>query len=142
MILIIFWNKILSFPMKGAFLNIKIIDYHHRKHGKHEILKSISAICTLSLLFEDFTQAFLAPILRSEHNAKPQDIAHLVFWQMDTWVTCTYLHCKPITPVLTARFCSSPLQLSFRSSFLTWQSLSAFSFSSLDGQRKCVQKLC
>ena len=65
--------------MKGAFLNIKIIDYHHKKHGKHEILKSISAICTLSLLLEDFTQVFLAPILRSEYNVMPQDIAHPVF---------------------------------------------------------------
>ena len=65
--------------MKGAFLNIKIIDYHHKKHGKHETLKSINAICTLSLLFEDFAQVFLAPILRSEYNAMPQDVAHPVF---------------------------------------------------------------
>ena len=61
--------------MKGAIVNIKIIDYHHKEHGKHEILKSVSAICTLSLLFEDFAQVFLAPILRTEYNAMPQDIA-------------------------------------------------------------------
>lgn len=78
------------YQWEALFIKIKIINYEHKNHGQHKMLKSVSTICTWSPLFEASARVFVASVLRHECHGAAQVMSHPVFWQTDAWITCTF----------------------------------------------------
>lgn len=78
------------YQWEALFIKIKIINYEHKNHGQHKMLKSVSTICTWSPLFEASARVFVASVLRHERHGAAQVMSHPVFWQTDAWITCTF----------------------------------------------------